>query len=244
MNNDIHLMNDIIDTADWGVHDGWHITAKMVYDPDGHHWRDSELDDDGLQALEAGDWCYVGVIATARQGDHTGSDSIWGSQYGDFPGGIRCNPLTDQDYMYRADLIDNAVADGKMAASQGVTAVQRWDIYDIADSLADIPGMLTQCGADKLTRRADPRHVPAPRPGIQTVGRGSRRRERRTLPQLRKDTHTMTTQQALTQALILAVTAPTDEQATRAVKLAERIAANCTPAQVTAAQDAALEAVK
>lgn len=53
-----------------------------------------------------------------------------------------------------------------------------------------------------------------------------------------------TTQQALTQALILAVTAPTDEQATRAVKLAERIAANCTPAQVTAAQDAALEAVK
>jgi hypothetical protein len=46
----------------------------------------------------------------------------------------------------------------------------------------------------------------------------------------------MTSQSALTQALILAITAPDQQRADRAIALAESIGAGCTPRQVAAAK--------
>jgi hypothetical protein len=46
----------------------------------------------------------------------------------------------------------------------------------------------------------------------------------------------MTSQSALTHALILALTAPDQARADRAIALAESIGAGCTPKQVTTAK--------
>jgi hypothetical protein len=46
----------------------------------------------------------------------------------------------------------------------------------------------------------------------------------------------MTSQSALTQALILAITAPDQQRADRAITLAESIGAGCTAKQIAAAK--------
>jgi hypothetical protein len=46
----------------------------------------------------------------------------------------------------------------------------------------------------------------------------------------------MTSQSALTQALILAITAPDQQRADRAIALAESIGAGCTAKQIAAAK--------
>ena len=116
-------MIDIIAEIDWTefAPDGFEVTALLVPDTDSHadeSWRD--MDADTRAAYERGDWQYVGVLVTAsRAGLDLGSDSILGSQYGSIPGvdGF-VNPLTDTDYPYRADLIDNAIADARMALAE------------------------------------------------------------------------------------------------------------------------------
>ena len=116
-------MIDIIAEIDWSefAPDGFEVTAVVVPDTDSHageDWR--SMDADTVAAYERGDWHYVGVIVTAsRAGLDLGSDSIWGSQYGSIPGvdGF-VNPLTDTDYPYRADLIDNAIADARMTLAE------------------------------------------------------------------------------------------------------------------------------
>ena len=54
----------------------------------------------------------------------------------------------------------------------------------------------------------------------------------------------MTTQSALTHALFLAITAPDQERADRAVALAELIGAGCTAKQVAAAKRNAAKLAK
>lgn len=116
-------MIDIIAEIDWTEYapDGFEVTAVLVPDTDSHadeDWRD--MDADTVAAYERGEWRYVGVIVSAsRAGLDLGSDSIWGTQYGDIPGvaGL-VNPLTDADWPYRADLIDNAVAAARMTLAE------------------------------------------------------------------------------------------------------------------------------
>lgn len=112
-----------ISSAYWGVHHGFEITAVLVPDTESDMDYRRECDDDDqdyVAAYDRGDWNYVGVIVTAsRAGVDLGSDSIWGSEYGMIPGVPRfVDPLTDEDYPYRADLIDNAVADARMKLSE------------------------------------------------------------------------------------------------------------------------------
>jgi hypothetical protein len=124
---------DIIAEIDWTefAPHGFDVTAVLVPDTDSHadeDWR--SMDADTAAAYGRGDWQYVGVIvsvsvsvsrAEVHSGDGLvlGSDSIWGSQYGSIPGvdGF-VNPLTDTDYPYRADLIDNAIADARMTLAE------------------------------------------------------------------------------------------------------------------------------
>jgi hypothetical protein len=114
-----HAAADAIETMSWGTVDGFDITARAV--PDNDFGADAVVGfglDVGA-AYAAGEFCYVGVIVTAsRAGVALGSDSIWGSEYGTIPGVGVVNPLSDSDYMYRADLIDNAVADARMRLTE------------------------------------------------------------------------------------------------------------------------------
>jgi hypothetical protein len=54
----------------------------------------------------------------------------------------------------------------------------------------------------------------------------------------------MTSQSALTQALILAITAPDQQRADRAIALAESIGAGCTARQVATAKRNAVKLTK
>jgi hypothetical protein len=54
----------------------------------------------------------------------------------------------------------------------------------------------------------------------------------------------MTSQSALTQALILAITAPDQARADRAIALAESIGAGCTAKQISAAKRNAAKLLK
>jgi hypothetical protein len=54
----------------------------------------------------------------------------------------------------------------------------------------------------------------------------------------------MTSQSALTQALILAITAPDQQRADRAIALAESIGAGCTAKQIAAAKRNAAKLTK
>jgi hypothetical protein len=54
----------------------------------------------------------------------------------------------------------------------------------------------------------------------------------------------MTSQSALTQALILAITAPDQARADRAIALAESIGAGCTAKQIAAAKRNAAKLIK
>jgi hypothetical protein len=101
-------------------------------------------------AYERGDWQYVGVVVTAsRDGVDCGSDSIYGSQYGSIPGvdGF-VNPLSDTDYPYRQDLIDNAVADARMAATRVTGRVAGLDTCRVCSAVAALPGLYcAACGS-------------------------------------------------------------------------------------------------
>ena len=54
----------------------------------------------------------------------------------------------------------------------------------------------------------------------------------------------MSTTEALTNALVLAILAPDQESVDRAVKIAEEIAANLTPKQIASAKRAAIKLTK
>jgi len=54
----------------------------------------------------------------------------------------------------------------------------------------------------------------------------------------------MSTTEALTNALVLAILAPDQERADRAIAMAEEIAANLTPKQIASAKRAAIKLTK
>jgi len=115
---------DILDTIDLGSRDNWQLRADLVIDIDST--TDSTVTADQAAAFNNGDWGYAGIIVTASwAGRDMGSDSIWAVEYGTMPvesvistALVTIDPLRDEggslDY-YRADLIDNAIADASMA---------------------------------------------------------------------------------------------------------------------------------
>ena len=115
---------DIIDSVELGNVDGFELRAEIIPDddstPDEYGETYSRL---ALAAYQRGDWNYVGIIVTAsRAGIDLGSDSIWAVEYGLLPLGDGevseiIDPLRDENgslAYYKADLIDNAVADARM----------------------------------------------------------------------------------------------------------------------------------
>ena len=132
-------MSDIIDSIDLGTVDGFDIRADMV---PGNHTTYSGGEPDGDYTPEQiawfydGDWYYVGIIVTAsRNGTDLGSDSLWAVEAGTMPldngESDPCkrlrniDPLRDEDgtlATYRADMIDNAVADARLRLTELVDA--------------------------------------------------------------------------------------------------------------------------
>ncbi len=106
----------MIDSADWGNFEGFDIRAIMVTDDTAMETSDlEEMAPECLEAYRANDWCHVGVIVTAfKAGIELASSSVWGSEYGFFPGVQECvNPLTDRDYPYRDDLIAEVISESQ-----------------------------------------------------------------------------------------------------------------------------------
>lgn len=114
---------DIIDSITLDSVAGFDLRAEIVPDSDNSPDEYETYSRAALDAYERGDWNYVGIIVTAsRAGIDLGSDSIWAVEYGLLPLGDGevseiIDPLRDEDgslAYYRADLIDNAVADARM----------------------------------------------------------------------------------------------------------------------------------
>lgn len=96
-------MIHIIDSIDLGTIDGFQLRAELVPDTD---------------PANASDIDFVGIIVTAsRAGIDLGSDSLWGIiQYGD---PLRTSRMRGSVFAaYRADLIDNAIADAHMKLAE------------------------------------------------------------------------------------------------------------------------------
>ena len=105
---------DIIDSIDLGTVEGFDIRAITV--PDHDYAADANT------ATDSARWHWVGIIVTAsRHSIELGSDSIWG---------VECqrgvtDPLRDANSAlahYRADLIDNAVADARLKLTELIDA--------------------------------------------------------------------------------------------------------------------------
>lgn len=115
----------IIDSITLDSRDGFDLRAEIVPDDTA---IDSPLevaeyaDPAVVTAWHDGDWHYVGIIVTAsRGGIDLGSDSVWAVEYGDMPGIGHVDPLRDNGGSldtYRADLVDNAVADARLKLTE------------------------------------------------------------------------------------------------------------------------------
>lgn len=112
---------DILDTIDLPPQEGFDLRADVVQDDTALPNGPSDVGDypaDTVQCWRNDDWMFVGIIVTAsRNGTDLGSDSIWMVERGWFPGELYVDPLRDKDGSldyYRADLIDNAIADARM----------------------------------------------------------------------------------------------------------------------------------
>lgn len=124
-------MSDIIlDSIDLDSQHGFDLRAFIVVDENSDA-SDGEYPADVMEAYNEGEWQLVGIIVTAsRAGTELGRDSIWNVEYGQFPAGDTVtwtwiDPLRDNggslDY-YRADLIDNAIADARQNLTKLVDA--------------------------------------------------------------------------------------------------------------------------
>jgi hypothetical protein len=106
----------MIDSADWGTFEGFDIRAVMVTDDTAMGTSElKEYAPEVLKAYRANDWCHVGVIVTAsKAGVELATSSLWGTEYGYFPGVEECvNPLTDPEFPYRADLIEEVITESQ-----------------------------------------------------------------------------------------------------------------------------------
>lgn len=134
---------DIIDSIKLGTAEGFDIRADMV---PGNHTTYSGGEPDGdytpeeIAAFCRDDWYYVGIIVTAsRNGTDLGSDSLWAVEAGTMPVGKwgypslavpggesrMIDPLRDSGGSldtYRADMIDNAVADARLRLTELIDA--------------------------------------------------------------------------------------------------------------------------
>jgi hypothetical protein len=119
---------DIIDSIELGTIEGFDIRADIVQDDTA---LDTPLDvaeyqPDTVEAWLNEEWMFVGIIVTAsRAGTDLGSDSIWMVERGDIPGIGDVDPLRDKDGSldcYRADMIDNAIADARLKLTELIDA--------------------------------------------------------------------------------------------------------------------------
>lgn len=116
-----------LDSIELGTRDGFDIRADMVDEdyyqpvPDGDCYTDEQID-----AYVRGDWKYVGIIVTAsRNGIVLGCDSVWSVDCGHMPGIGHVDPLRQEGGSldtYRADMIDNAVADARLKLTELIDA--------------------------------------------------------------------------------------------------------------------------
>jgi len=128
---------DIIDSIELGTVDGFDIRADLV--PDTTYYGgepDGDYTPEQIAWFNDGDWYYVGIIVTAsRAGTDLGSDSLWAVEAGTFPldngetdpcKRLRnIDPLHDEGGTldaYRADMIDNAVADARLKLTELIDA--------------------------------------------------------------------------------------------------------------------------
>jgi hypothetical protein len=122
---------DIIDSIKLGTVDGFDIRADMVPDTAYYSEPDGDYTPEQIAWFKAGDWGYVGIIVTAsRNGVDLGSDSLWAVDAGTMPFDIPANqifidPLHDSNgtlATYRADMIDNAIADARLKLTELIDA--------------------------------------------------------------------------------------------------------------------------
>lgn len=118
---------DIIDTIDLGSRDGFDIRADIVQDDTAINPTDvADYQPDTIQAWHDEQWMFVGIIVTAsRMGTDLGSDSVWLVERGDMAGSGEVDPLRDKGGSldtYRADMIDNAVADARLKLTELIDA--------------------------------------------------------------------------------------------------------------------------
>jgi hypothetical protein len=112
----------IIESMKVGTVDGFDITAHIEFDPDTRP-EDKEVyigDSEILDAWNRDDWHFVGTVITAsKAGVELGTASIWGQEYGIWPGEKHwISPLdglgTDRFANgYGADLIAEAIEEAK-----------------------------------------------------------------------------------------------------------------------------------
>jgi hypothetical protein len=128
---------DIIDSIELGTVEGFDIRADMVPDTATHHAEpDGDYTPEQIDWFNDGDWYYAGLIVTAsRNGTDLGSDSLWAVEAGTMPldngetdpcKRLRnIDPLRDADGSldaYRADMIDNAIADARLKLTELIDA--------------------------------------------------------------------------------------------------------------------------
>ena len=121
----------IIDSISLGTIDGFDIRAEIV--PDAQQLEpEGDYTPEQIDWFNDGDWQYVGLIVTAsRAGVELGSDSLWNVECGTMPldNGetdpckrlVFIDPLRDSNgtlAAYRADMIDNAIADANLKLSE------------------------------------------------------------------------------------------------------------------------------
>lgn len=121
------MINTAIDRIDLGTIDGFSIRAELFDDPTCYSdYPDGDYSDEQIAAYRAGDWYYTTIVVTAsRAGIDLGSDSLCMVAYGSMPGAGEIDPLNDADgslAAYRADMIDNAVADARLKLTEMIDA--------------------------------------------------------------------------------------------------------------------------
>ena len=116
---------NVIDSIDLDSVDGFDIRAEIVPDDTAYDEPQGDYPPEIVEAWRNDDWHYVTIIVTAsRAGTDLGSDSLCMVEYGTFPhtdGTVWVDPLRDKDgslAYYRADMIDNAVADARMKLTE------------------------------------------------------------------------------------------------------------------------------
>lgn len=119
---------DTLDSIELGTVEGFDIRAEIVTTEDG---IDGDYPADVRLAYDEGEWQIVNLIVTAsRSGTVLGSDTLGGVEYGQFPkpdsqDWYWVDPLRDSCgtlATYRADMIDNAVADARLKLTELIDA--------------------------------------------------------------------------------------------------------------------------